>query len=72
MPKYTYSFKSAVGTFWIHPEPDKRWRLSIASEDEVEPLGYYESPFDATDDVCTGNTGLGMWDRRTEGKAPRH
>ena len=46
------------------------WSLNIANEDEVEPLGYYKSPFDAADDVCTGNTGLGMWDKRAKRKAP--
>jgi hypothetical protein len=29
-----------------------------------------KSRFDAADDVRTGNTGLGMWDKRTERKAP--
>lgn len=70
MPKRTYSFKSDIGTFWIRPERGGGWSLNIASEDEVEPLGYYKSPFDAADDVCTGNTGLGMWDKRAKRKAP--
>lgn len=68
MSKHTYSFKSEVGTFWIRPERGGGWSLSIADDDEFEPLGYYKSPFDAADDVSTGNTGLGMWDRRANGK----
>jgi hypothetical protein len=69
-PKYTYSFKSEIGTFWIRPEGDGCWSLNIADDDEIEPLGHYKSPFEAADDVYTGNTGLGMWDRRAERKAP--
>jgi len=70
MPKCTCSFKSEIGTFWIRPETGGGWSLNIVSDDEIEPLGYYKSPFDAADDVSTGNTGLGMWDRRAEKKAP--
>jgi hypothetical protein len=64
------TFESTVGTFWIRKERDGGWCLSIADDDEVEPLGYYKSRFDAADDVCTRNTGLGMWDKRAERKAP--
>jgi hypothetical protein len=70
MPKSAYSFKSDIGTFWIRPERNGGWCLSIADDDEIEPLGYYKSRFAAADDVCTGNTGLGMWDKRDERKAP--
>jgi hypothetical protein len=68
--KFTYFYKSEIGTFWIRPEKDGGWSLNIADDDEIEPLGHYKSPFDAADDVSTGNTGLGMWDKRDGGKAP--
>jgi hypothetical protein len=70
MAQYVYSFKSEAGTFWIRREKDGDWSLSIADDDEVEPLGYYKSPFDAADDICNRQTGLREWDRDESGKAP--
>jgi hypothetical protein len=70
MSKYVYSFKAAVGTFWIRPERDKSWSLCIGGGDIIEVLGYYESPFDAADDVHMQRTGWDEWDRRTRNDAP--
>jgi hypothetical protein len=70
MAQYVYSFKSEAGTFWIRPEKDGYWSLSIASEDEVELLGYYKSPFDAADDVYSRQTGLLEWDKDVRGNVP--
>lgn len=70
MPKYVYSFKSAAGTFWIRQERDKSWSLTIAGEGDLEILGYYDSPFDAADDVQMRQTGLLDWDKSVIDDAP--
>jgi len=69
MPKYTYSFKSAVGTFWIRQERDKSWSLSIG-DDIIEEIGYYDSSFDAADSVHMRSTGWEEWDDRARNDAP--
>ena len=61
MPKYAYSFKSEIGTFWINPERNKRWSLLIG-DDIIEAIGYYDSPDDAADAVYMKTTGWDEWD----------
>jgi len=70
MPKYVYSFKAAVGTFWIRQERDKSWSLSIGDEGIIEVLGYYDSAFDAADSVHMQCTGWEEWDGRSDNDAP--
>jgi hypothetical protein len=66
MPKYVYSFKAVVGTFWIRQEQDKSWSLSIGDEGIIEVLGYYDSAFDAADSVYAKTTGWEEWDGRSD------
>jgi hypothetical protein len=68
--QYVYSFKSAVGTFWIRPERNKRWGLYIGGEGIVELLGCFDSPYDAADDVHMQRIGWDEWDRRMDNDAP--
>jgi hypothetical protein len=70
MRKYVYSFKSAVGTFWIRPEGKKSWSLCVGGEGMIEVLGHYDSPVSAADGVYRQCTGWGEWDRRTHNDAP--
>ncbi len=70
MPKYTYSFKSEIGTFWIRQERDKSWSLSIGDEGIIEAIGYYDSAFDAADSVHMQCTGWDGWDSRARNDAP--
>jgi hypothetical protein len=70
MPKYVYSFKSAVGTFWIRQERDKSWSLSIGNEGIIEFLGYWYSEFHAADSVYMHSTGWDEWDRRVGNEPP--
>lgn len=56
-----YWCRTAVGIFWIRPQPgypDRVW-LGI---DEVGPLGSYHSPEAAADDFAGGHTGWHEWD----------
>jgi len=69
MPKYVYSYKSPVGTFWIHQERDKSWSLSIG-EDIIEVVGYWDSAFAAADAVFMQTTGWDSWDDRPKKEAP--
>jgi hypothetical protein len=68
--KYSYSFQSAVGIFWIRPERDKSWGLYIGGEGIVELLGYYGSAFAAADSVYTQCTGWDSWDQCKRSDAP--
>jgi hypothetical protein len=70
MQKYVYSFKSAVGTFWIRPERGKSWGLYIGDEGIIELLGHYDSAFAAADSVHMQTTGWDEWDRRARNDAP--
>ena len=70
MPNYVYSFKSAVGTFWIRQERDKSWSLSIGDEGIIEPIGFWDSDFEAADSVYMHCTGWDEWDRRVDNDAP--
>jgi hypothetical protein len=57
-PKYTYSFNSEVGTFWIRQERDQSWSLSIG-KDIIEEISYFSSAFEPADNVHMQTTG---WD----------
>jgi hypothetical protein len=70
MPKYVYSYKSPVGTFWIRQERDKSWSLSIGDEGIIEVIGYWDSAFEAADSVFMKTTGWDSWDRRLKQEAP--
>jgi hypothetical protein len=70
MAKYVYSFKSAVGTFWIRQERDKSWSLYIGDEGTIETLGNWNSAFEAADSVHMQCTGWDEWDRRVDNDAP--
>lgn len=60
-----YCFRSSVGLFWIRRRGG-RFILGI----EEEPLGSYQSPVAAADDVYTRATGHGAWDVRNDPNAP--
>jgi hypothetical protein len=67
--KYTYSFKSEVGTFWIRQERDKSWSLSIG-EEIIEEIRYFSSAFEAADSVFMQTFGWDEWDTRMQHDAP--
>jgi hypothetical protein len=68
--KYVYSFKSAVGAFWIRPERDQSCGLYIGDESTIELLGYYDSGFGTADAVRMQTTGWDEWDSRAHNDAP--
>jgi hypothetical protein len=69
MPRYVYSFKSAVGTFWIRQERDKSWSLSIG-DDIIEEIVCFDSAVEAADSVYMRSTGWEYWDGRLGNEAP--
>jgi hypothetical protein len=64
-----YWFRSAVGVFWIRPQPGHEGRYWLGIDDER--LGSYHSPRSAADEVYMRHTGWHAWDRLRDADAPR-
>ncbi|NJK58869.1 MAG: hypothetical protein HC939_24290 [Pleurocapsa sp. SU_5_0] len=56
----SWSYKIKSGTFWISPQSNGRYLLSINNQ----ALGSYHSPQSAADDVYQCATGYDAWDNK--------
>lgn len=65
-----YCKQTAVGTFWIRPDKNNLWSLSIENDGDTEFLGSYDSAASAADDVYTQHTGCDEWDIPVRVNAP--
>jgi hypothetical protein len=70
MSQNVYFTKTAVGTFWIRPNMNNGWSLSIESDGDTELLNSYGSAIAAADDVYTQHTGCDEWDLPVRNDAP--
>ena len=70
MDTYIYFKRTSVGTFWIRPDRNNGWGLSIENNGDTELLGSYSSVIAAADDVYTQHTGWDEWDTPLRNDAP--
>lgn len=63
-----YHYITAVGTFWIRPQPNKPGSYWLGLDDM--PLRAYPSPEAAAQAVQSQQTGLKLWDQHLQNQKP--